>query len=105
MNTIITCPLGSQCEKAVDGHVERCAWFISLEGVNPQNGQRLSDMSKCAMSWIPILLVDNTQKTITTTASVDVLRHIVAGTAPEPQYQQLAEMQPNGIGYEENNIS
>jgi hypothetical protein len=52
-----TCPLGSECEKIVDGEIHRCAWYVELQGTNPQDGTPINE-SKCAMAWQPLLMIE-----------------------------------------------
>lgn len=58
IKTVVTCPLGSKCEEIKDGAVHRCAWFITLAGKNPTSGEQINERG-CAMSWVPILLIEN----------------------------------------------
>lgn len=74
METKITCPLGSECEKVVGDHVERCAWYTAVEGKNPQDQTDIKE-SRCAMSWIPILLIEGTSRTVNVAAAVESLRN------------------------------
>ena len=74
IETRITCPLGHTCEKVVDGVVERCAWYVELEGENPQNGQRINQ-SKCAIAWGPLLNVENTSVGNRVAHSIQSLRN------------------------------
>lgn len=80
INTKITCPLGSQCEVIKGDTIERCAWYIAVKGENPQTGEQVDDKG-CAMSWIPILLIDNSRNQKSTAAAVESLRNTVAGDA------------------------
>ena len=57
METKITCPLGSECEKAVDGHLEVCAWYVTVAGKHPQSNEQI-DEKKCAIAWMPILQIE-----------------------------------------------
>ena len=54
-----TCPLGHECEKSTDKGIERCAWFIEMEGKHPQTGQP-TRQSRCAIAWNPLLAVEVT---------------------------------------------
>jgi len=63
MEIKITCPLGSQCETAKDGYIERCAWNVEIEGTSSNNGEEIKE-SRCAMAWMPLLQIENTAKTI-----------------------------------------
>ena len=74
METKIVCPLGCECERVVDDHVERCAWYVTLEGEDPQNGERINT-SKCAIAWQPILMVENSGKILNVAAGIDSLRN------------------------------
>lgn len=73
------CPLGAECEKAADGYIQRCMWYISLRGKHPQTGAEIDQMS-CAIGWLPILLIESTQTNRSTSAAVESLRNeIVKG--------------------------
>ncbi|RLD78821.1 MAG: hypothetical protein DRJ15_10765 [Bacteroidetes bacterium] len=63
METKIICPLGSQCETAKTGFIERCAWFVQIEGVSSNSGETVNE-SRCAMAWMPLLQIETTTKTI-----------------------------------------
>jgi hypothetical protein len=39
MQVELFCPLGRQCEEAVDGAVRRCRWYRGVKGMDPQSGQ------------------------------------------------------------------
>lgn len=56
MDVVRTCPLGATCERAVDGHIERCMWFVEVNGVD-EKSQPVSQ-SKCSMEWDVILQVE-----------------------------------------------
>lgn len=74
MKTKITCPLGHSCEKIVDDHIERCAWYIQLAGSDPRDGKELNE-SRCAMAWQPILMVESTRANTQVAASVQSHRN------------------------------
>lgn len=78
------CPLGHKCEEARDGAIHRCAWFIKLQGENPQTGEMHDEMG-CALAWTPLLLVENARHTRSGCESLEKLRNIVAGSTPVPQ--------------------
>lgn len=75
MKVKTVCPLGSECERVVEDHIERCAWYVQIEGVNPQNGDRVND-SKCSMAWQPILMIEQTAGVNQTASSVQALRNV-----------------------------
>jgi hypothetical protein len=74
VETIITCPLGSQCEEVRDGSIHRCAWNVKMRGTDPATGEERDD-NGCAMSWMPILLVENSRQQVRTTAAVESFRN------------------------------
>ena len=76
IETVLTCPLGSKCEEARDGKIYRCAWFTKLAGENPQTGE-LIDEQGCAMSWMPMLLIENGRQQRSTSAAVESFRNEV----------------------------
>ena len=69
-----TCPLGHECEKAVNGHLERCAWYIEIAGNHPQTGEDTREWG-CSMSWIPILLIENARTNRGQTAALESFRN------------------------------
>lgn len=74
IETVMTCPLGSKCEEIKDNKMHRCVWFIKMEGTNPNTGETM-DEHGCAMSWLPILLVENSQQQRRTGMAVESFRN------------------------------
>lgn len=74
IETVLTCPLGSKCEEVKDGKVHRCAWFTKMAGQNPQTGEQ-TDESGCAMTWLPVLLVENARTNRGTASAVESFRN------------------------------
>lgn len=48
----------------------KCAWFTKVLGNNPQTGKDVEDWG-CAVTWIPILTIENSNQQRQTAASVD----------------------------------
>jgi hypothetical protein len=64
-------PDGEFCPLVRDSCVRhQCAWFMKVVGMDPQSGQPV-DKFGCAVSWLPILTVENSQQQRQTAASVD----------------------------------
>lgn len=81
IETVLTCPLGSKCEEAIDGKIYRCTWFTQLAGTNPNTGEQ-SDEKACAMAWLPVLLIENSKQQRSTAAAVESFRNeMAAGNA------------------------
>lgn len=74
IKTELTCPLGHKCEEVRDGAIHRCAWFVQMAGQNPQTGE-VVDEKGCAMSWMPVLLVENSRVSRGTSAAVESFRN------------------------------
>ena len=74
IETIITCPLGSKCEDIKDNKLHRCAWYTCVAGTNPQTGESVNDW-KCAMTWLPILLIENANTNRGQSAAIESLRN------------------------------
>ena len=53
-----------------------CAWYIQLRGTNPNTGQEVDDWG-CAMAWMPILTIENSQQQRQTGAAVESFRNEV----------------------------
>lgn len=74
----ILCPLnGKPCIEdgsVVDGELVACRFWVHVRGKNPQTGEE-TDMGDCAVSWIPILLIENSKEQRTTHAEVEKLRN------------------------------
>ena len=64
------CPLnGFQACKQLE-----CAWFTKLAGTNPNTGQQVDEWG-CAVAWLPVLLVENSQQQRHTGAAVESFRN------------------------------
>lgn len=94
IKTILTCPLGSKCEVVKDGEIHKCAWFIKLAGVNPNTDERI-DEHGCAMSWIPVLLIENSQQQRSTSAAVESFRNEMVKSNESAQQVLLTATQQN----------
>jgi len=70
----LTCPLGSVCEEIKDNVMHRCRWYVSMSGEDPQSGEKFTK-SECAMSWVPVLLIENTRESSRLNASISSLRN------------------------------
>jgi len=51
-----------------------CAWFIKIAGQNPNTGKEIEEWG-CAMSWMPILSIENSQQQRQTGAAVESFRN------------------------------
>jgi hypothetical protein len=67
------CPLNGFAEcKQFD-----CAWFVHILGKHPQQDKEIDEFA-CAISWLPILLIENAQMSRQTGAAVESFRNEMA---------------------------
>ena len=92
IKTVLTCPLGSQCEEIKDGAIHRCAWYTKLAGTNPNTGEQ-TDEQGCAMSWMPMLLIENSMQQRSTSAAVESFRNEMTSANQTSQQILLAQVQ------------
>ena len=63
------CPLiGEECMKL------KCEWFTQVRGTNPQSGEEVDEWG-CAVTWLPMLLIENSQMQRQTGAAVESARN------------------------------
>ena len=63
------CPLiGEECMKL------KCEWFTEIRGTNPQTGKEVDEWG-CAVTWLPMLLIENSQQQRQTGAAVESARN------------------------------
>ena len=91
IKTVLTCPLGSKCEEVKDGAIHRCAWYTKLAGTNPNTGEQ-TDEKGCAMSWLPMLMIENSMQQRSTSAAVESFRNEMTNANQSSQLL-LAKMQ------------
>ena len=51
-----------------------CAWFVQMRGTDPNSGSEVDEHS-CAVSWLPMLLVENALHTRHTSSAVESFRN------------------------------
>lgn len=54
----------------------QCSWFTQMRGTNPNTGQPVDEWG-CAVTWLPVLLVENSQQQRSTGAAVESFRNEV----------------------------
>ena len=52
----------------------KCVWFTQVRGTNPQTGQEVDEWD-CAVNWMPMLLIENSQQQRQTGAAVESFRN------------------------------
>jgi hypothetical protein len=54
----------------------QCSWFTQVRGTNPSTGQDVDEWS-CAITWLPMLMIENSQQQRQTGAAVESFRNEV----------------------------
>jgi len=64
------CPLDgfNPCRKL------ECAWFMQVRGHNPNTGESVDEWG-CAIAWMPVLMIENSQQQRQTGAAVESFRN------------------------------
>jgi hypothetical protein len=66
---------GTFCPIVKDECIQmKCAWFTQLRGTNPNTGKEVDEYG-CAVAWMPMLLVENSQQQRQTGAAVESFRN------------------------------
>jgi len=63
------CPL---IQKKCKQH--KCKFYIQINGNNPNTGERISEFD-CAVSWLPVLLIEGAQQTRQSGAAIESFRN------------------------------
>jgi hypothetical protein len=82
-----------------------CAWFMKIAGTNPNTGKEVEEWG-CAMSWMPMLMIENSQQQRSTSAAVESFRNemvknnevgqrVLLATAGIPQQAQSMILENN----------
>lgn len=66
-----------------------CAWFSQLRGHNPNTGEEVDEYG-CAVAWLPMLLIENSQMSRQTGAAVESFRNEMVNANRSSQNLLLA---------------
>jgi hypothetical protein len=63
----------------------QCSWFTQIRGINPNTGEPVDEWG-CAITWMPMLLIENSQQQRSTGAAVESFRNeVVKGNRENQQ--------------------
>jgi len=51
-----------------------CGWFMKVRGTNPNTGEELDEWG-CAIAWLPVLMIENSQQQRQTGAALESFRN------------------------------
>lgn len=69
-----------------------CAWFTQVRGANPNTGIEIDEWA-CAIAWMPVLLIENSQQQRQTGAAVESFRNEVVKSNEVNQQVLIAALQ------------
>lgn len=52
----------------------KCSWFTQVRGTNPNTGQDVDEWG-CAVTWLPVLLIENAQQSRQAGAAMESFRN------------------------------
>lgn len=52
----------------------KCNWYTQVRGTNPNTGKEVDEWG-CAITWLPVLLIENSQQQRQTGAAVESFRN------------------------------
>jgi len=70
----------------------KCSWYIQIRGNNPNTGDPV-DKWDCAVSWMPMLLIENSQQQRQTGAAVESFRNETVRANQENQQLYIQSLQ------------
>ena len=70
----------------------QCSWFTQIRGTNPNTGEPVDDWG-CAITWLPILTIENSQQQRHTSAAVESFRNEVINANQSNQQLYLQSLQ------------
>ena len=97
IETIVSCPLGHKCREIKDGAIHQCAWHVGIEGTNPNTGEKTKEWG-CAMTWFPIMMVENSMHQMNTATAVDSFKNEMVEANKASHQVMLAATQLRLIG-------
>ena len=69
-----------------------CAWFMQVRGTNPNTGEPIDDYG-CAIAWMPVLLIENSQQQRQTGSAVESFRNEMVRANDTGQRVLMATLQ------------
>ena len=72
-----------------------CEWWVHVRGKHPQ-GEEIIDHWGCAIAWMPVLMIENSQQQRQTGAAVESFRNEMVKLNEAPMIERR---QVNAINY------
>lgn len=75
----------------------QCSWFMLVRGKHPQTGEDVDEWG-CAVTWMPVLMIENSQQQRSTSAAVESFRNEMTKVAETNQQMLAFGMQQKLLG-------
>lgn len=79
----------------------QCSWFTQVRGTNPNTGTDVDEWG-CAVTWMPVLLIENAQQSRQSGAAIESFRNEMVKAQQISQQVLLAATQLNSPLLEAN---
>jgi len=70
----------------------QCSWFTQIRGMNPNTGEPVDEWG-CAITWLPMLTIENSQQQRHTSAAVESFRNEVVDANQKNQQLYIQALQ------------
>ena len=70
----------------------KCSWYMQIRGTNPNTGEPVDEWG-CAVTWMPMLLIENSQQQRSTGAAVESFRNEVVKANQQNQQLYIESLQ------------
>jgi hypothetical protein len=77
----------------------KCSWFTQVRGTNPNTGKDVDEWA-CAITWLPMLLIENSQQQRQTGAAVESFRNEMVKANESSQQLLLNTTKIAAIGHD-----
>ena len=69
----------------------QCSWFTQIRGMNPNTGEPVDEWG-CAITWLPMLTIENSQQQRHTASAVESFRNEVVKSNQKNQQLYLQSL-------------
>jgi len=70
----------------------QCSWFTQIRGMNPNTGEPIDEWG-CAITWLPMLTIENSQQQRHTASAVESFRNEVVKSTQKNQQLYIQSLQ------------
>jgi len=74
----------------------QCSWFTQIRGMNPNTGEPVDEWG-CAITWLPMLTIENSQQQRHTASAVESFRNEVVKSTQKNQQLYIQSLQQGVI--------